>query len=140
MITEINANANLVHTITSSSAEGDDKSTAEVIAIQQPIVASSVNNLPEKVNNVSATEVTDNNKKQQEEMQEIENVVSNISDYVQTIRRELQFTVDEDSGLTVVKVFNKETDELIRQIPSEDFLKLAKTITDYKSTLLDVKV
>jgi len=140
MITEINANANLVHTITSSSAEGDDKSTAEVIAIQQPIVASSVNNLPEKVNNVSATEVTDNNKKQQEEMQEIENVVSNISDYVQTIRRELQFTVDEDSGSTVVKVFNKETDELIRQIPSEDFLKLAKTITDYKSTLLDVSV
>ena len=46
---------------------------------------------------------------------------------MQTIRRELQFTVDEDSGLTVVKVFNKETDELIRQIPSEDFLKLAKT-------------
>ena len=139
MITEINANANLVHTITSSSAEGDDKSTAEVIAIQQPIVASSVNNLPEKVNYLSATEATDNNK-QQEETQEIESVVSNISDYVQTVRRELEFTVDEDSGLTVVKVFNKETDELIRQIPSEDFLKLAKTITDYKGTLLDVKV
>ena len=140
MITEINANANLVHTITSSSPEGDDKSTVEVVAIQQPIAVSSVNNLPEKVNNLSATEVTDNNKKQQEEMQEIENIVSNISDYVQTVRRELQFTVDEDSGSTVVKVFNKETDELIRQIPSEDFLKLAKTITDYKSTLLDVKV
>ena len=139
MITEINANANLVHTITSSSPEDDDKSTAEVVAIQQPIVVSRVNNLPEKVNYFSATEVTDNNK-QQEEMQEIESVVSNISDYVQTVKRELQFTVDEDSGLTVVKVFNKETDELIRQIPSEDFLKLAKTITDYKSTLLDVKV
>jgi flagellar protein FlaG len=139
MITEINANANLVHTITSSSAEGDDKSMAEVIAIQQPIVASSVNNLPEKVNYLSATEATDNNK-QQEETQEIESVVSNISDYVQTVRRELEFTVDEESGLTVVKVFNKETDELIRQIPSEDFLKLAKTITDYKGTLLDVNV
>jgi flagellar protein FlaG len=139
MVTKINAKANLVHTITRSSLVGDYKSTAEVVAIQQPIVVSSVNNLPEKVNYFTATEVTDNNK-QQEEMQEIESVVSNISDYVQTIRRELQLTVDDDSGSTVVNVFNKETDELIRQIPSEDFLKLAKKITNYKSTLLDVNV
>jgi hypothetical protein len=60
MITEINANANLIHAIISTAPMGDYESMAEV-------VASSVNNLSEKVSNLSATEVMGNNKEQQEE-------------------------------------------------------------------------
>lgn len=43
----------------------------------------------------------------------------------------LRFEVDPDSGQTKVLVKNIETDEVIRQIPSETFLKIAKNIDEY---------
>ena len=52
--------------------------------------------------------------------------VSNLNDYVQVIRRELQFSVDKESGRTVVTVVDAETGEKIRQIPREEVLALAK--------------
>lgn len=39
--------------------------------------------------------------------------------------RSLEFHVDDDSGRTVVKVLDKETGEVIREIPPEDALGLA---------------
>ena len=47
-------------------------------------------------------------------------------DYVQQIDRKLEFSVDEDSGETVIKVFDSSSEELIRQIPSDEILKLAR--------------
>ncbi len=40
----------------------------------------------------------------------------------------LQFSVDEDLGVTVVKLMDSQTKDVIRQIPSEEFLKIAKSI------------
>ena len=39
-------------------------------------------------------------------------------------KRGLHFSVDDDSGRIVVKVIDLETDEIIRQIPSEEMLDL----------------
>ncbi len=52
--------------------------------------------------------------------------VSEINDFVQSIQRELHFTVDEDSGRTVVKVIDKSTNEVIRQVPPEDLMAMLK--------------
>ena len=60
----------------------------------------------------------------------IEEAVSDISDYVQSIQRDLHFSVDEDSGLTVVRVRDKESGELIRQIPEDVFLNLAQKLKE----------
>ena len=57
-----------------------------------------------------------------------ENAVENISNYVQNITRDLEFSVDEDLGKTVVTVLNTETQEVIRQIPSEEMVELAKRL------------
>ncbi len=56
--------------------------------------------------------------------------VSNVKDFVQQIRRELQFSIDKDSGRTVVKVINAETDEVVRQIPAEEVLAMARRLAD----------
>ena len=52
--------------------------------------------------------------------------VKELNSYVQNIERNLQFDVDEESGHTVIRVLDVETDEVIRQMPSEDFLALSR--------------
>lgn len=43
-------------------------------------------------------------------------------------QRSLSFMLDETSGRSVIKVMNKETEQVIRQIPSEELLKVAQDI------------
>ena len=57
---------------------------------------------------------------------ELNAAVSNINDYVQQIQRTLEFSVDDDTGTTVVKVLDSSTDEVIRQFPPEEALALAR--------------
>jgi len=52
--------------------------------------------------------------------------VKDITEKVQNFQRSLQFHVDEDSGRTIITVIDKETDEVIRQIPPEEVLTLAE--------------
>ncbi|WP_119393891.1 flagellar protein FlaG [Salinibius halmophilus] len=60
----------------------------------------------------------------------MQDVVAKLNDHVQNIERKLNFQMDEDSGRTIVQVFDKETDELIRQIPNEEALELARNLKD----------
>lgn len=46
----------------------------------------------------------------------------------QSFAPDLRFSVDHDTGRTVVKVTDANTQEVIRQIPAEEILQLAKEI------------
>ena len=59
---------------------------------------------------------------------ELDLAVRHLSDYVQTLRRDLQFSVDQDSGRSIVRVVDSETGELIRQIPAEEVLAVARAL------------
>ena len=72
--------------------------------------------------------------------EEIEQTVNEIGDFVQNIQRNLQFTVDNSSGETIIKVTDKETDDVIRQIPSEEVLRLQQYIKDASGILFKAKV
>ncbi len=51
------------------------------------------------------------------------------------------FTIDKQSGLTIVRIFNKGTGELVRQIPSEEAVHVAQLLRqDEQRWLLDLKV
>ncbi|WP_045860446.1 flagellar protein FlaG [Teredinibacter purpureus] len=56
--------------------------------------------------------------------------VASITQYVQSIQRDLQFSVDADLEQTVIKVVDGDSGELIRQIPEEIFLELARKLND----------
>lgn len=58
----------------------------------------------------------------------VEQAVQQIQSYLNDSQRQLQFQVDADSGRTIVRVVNPETKELIRQIPGEEMLKLARAM------------
>ncbi len=57
---------------------------------------------------------------------EVRETVQNLNDFIQRQDRSLQFEVDEVTGDTVIKVMDSATDEVIRQIPSEELLALAR--------------
>jgi flagellar protein FlaG len=60
----------------------------------------------------------------------VEETVSDLNVLVQKMRRELQFTVEQDSGEVVVKIIDTETDKVVRQIPPEELVELKKRLSD----------
>lgn len=72
---------------------------------------------------------------------ELDSAVTRLNDYVQSVRRDLQFEVDSDSGQTIVRVLDRDTKELIRQIPDEVALRLAENLQqDEPLTLFNIRV
>ncbi|HEB94124.1 MAG TPA: flagellar protein FlaG [Gammaproteobacteria bacterium] len=57
---------------------------------------------------------------------EVHETVQNLNDFIQRQDRALQFEIDDITGDTVIKVMDSATDEVIRQIPSEELLALAR--------------
>ena len=60
----------------------------------------------------------------------VKDVVASMNDYVQSIERDLKFSVDEETEKTVIKVIDGGSGELIRQIPEETFLELARKLNE----------
>ena len=56
-----------------------------------------------------------------------------------TTAQNLQFSIDKDTNKTVVRVIDSETGELVRQIPSEEVMAIARSIDSMRSLLLDHK-
>jgi flagellar protein FlaG len=59
-----------------------------------------------------------------------EEVVNELNDAIMGVRRELRFSIDEDSGRAVVQVMDSETGETIRQLPSEEVLAVSRHIRE----------
>jgi len=72
----------------------------------------------------------------QADPKEVENAVAKLNEYVQTTARTLNFQVDDDSGKTVIKVYDRESEQLIRQIPNELVLELARRLNEEEPSLL----
>ena len=58
----------------------------------------------------------------------LEHTVQDLNGLVQDLQREVRFSLDDNSGEVVVKIVDRQTDEVIRQIPSEDVLQLREKL------------
>jgi flagellar protein FlaG len=56
------------------------------------------------------------------------------------VNLDIEFAVDKDSGNTVIRILDLETDKVIRQIPSEEMLVLSKALEKMQGALLQNKV
>lgn len=70
--------------------------------------------------------------------EEVTKAVSKLNDYVQNVQRNLQFSVDQDSGVMVVKVIEANTDKVIRQIPNEETVRLARQLADHNNEPVNI--
>ncbi|MDO6385105.1 MULTISPECIES: flagellar protein FlaG [Uliginosibacterium] len=57
-----------------------------------------------------------------------------------SVARNLQFSIDEQTGRSVVKVVDADTSEVIRQLPSEELLNIAHALDKLSGLLLKQKV
>ncbi|MBA1200833.1 flagellar protein FlaG [Pseudomonas capeferrum] len=75
-----------------------------------------------------------------EDADKVKSAVSEIEKFINSSRRNLEFSTDEESGKIIVKVIASDTGELIRQLPSEEALRIANSLSDVNSLLFDAKV
>jgi len=79
------------------------------------------------------------NGQQQQRADDLRDKVAQLNDYMQNMNRNLQFSVDDTSGDTVIKVIDSETEEVVRQIPSEEILEARHAAEKYRGILLETK-
>ncbi len=63
---------------------------------------------------------------------ELEQAVDTLNGYIQNVQRNLQFSIDKDSGTMVVKVIEANSEKVIRQMPTEESLRLARHLAEDK--------
>lgn len=69
-------------------------------------------------------------------VEDVEEMVEALKELTQTLQTKLNFSVDAGTKNIVVKVIDKDTDEVIKQIPPESLLKLQETMQDLTGFLL----
>ena len=60
-----------------------------------------------------------------------------IQSFVQSMGRNLNFSIDQTTGYHVVRVMNPETNEVVRQLPSEELLRIAQSMSKLNSALVN---
>lgn len=78
-------------------------------------------------------------KEVQPSREELDKAVKAVNDFVGGVNKSLNFSVDKDSGITVVKVIDNTTQEVIKQFPSEQMLAIAKALDSLKGLLVQQK-
>lgn len=70
---------------------------------------------------------------------QLKDIVKAVNDFVKPFNDTLLFSIDKDTGTTVVKVVDTETEEVIKQIPSEEMLALSKALEQLRGLLVKQK-
>ena len=70
-------------------------------------------------------------------LKDIERAVSQVNEAVQKVATNLEFAVDKDTDTVVVKLLDSNTHEVLRQIPSTEMLRIAKSLEHMQGLLLD---
>jgi flagellar protein FlaG len=72
---------------------------------------------------------------------QVKNAVENVNRAVQNMAHgsNVEFIVDKDTKINVIKVVDKTTSEVIRQFPSEEILSIAKAIDTLQGLIIRQK-
>lgn len=87
----------------------------------------------------AATSITEADKVTQPTADQLTQAVNQIQDVIQKTAQSLQFSIDKDTGTTVVKVVDTESKKVLRQIPSEEVLAIAKALDKLQGLLIKQK-
>ncbi len=66
--------------------------------------------------------------------------IEKINQYIKVFNVKVSFDVDKPTGRTVVRVSNNETQEVIREFPPEEFLKMAAKLSELMGLMVDQRI
>ena len=81
------------------------------------------------------------NQKAEPEIKLSQDMLNEVEHEIQMMRNvAIQFSVHDPTGRIIIRVVDKETEDLIREIPAEEFLDLAAKLDEMIGILFDQKV
>jgi len=83
------------------------------------------------------TELGQKNVVDEKDQEALQDKVAQLNQHVQSLNRNLQFQIDDDSGKIIVKVIDSDTEEVVRQIPSEEVLSVSNASEKLSGILFD---
>jgi flagellar protein FlaG len=87
---------------------------------------------------VASTEIRSSgvNEAAQPTREVVAKAAAKLQEFVNSMGRNLNFSIDETTGYNVVRVVNPDTGELIRQLPSEELLKISRDFQRLNNVLV----
>lgn len=70
--------------------------------------------------------------------EEVKNAVNNINAALQASSQNLEFSIDDDANAVVVKVIDQSTKQVLRQIPTQEALEIAKSLDKVQGLLINL--
>ena len=71
--------------------------------------------------------------------EDLQTVASDLSDFMQSLNTDIEFSIHEKSGRMLVKVVDTKTHDVLKEFPPEELLDTIGAIRDYVGALLDKK-
>ncbi len=68
--------------------------------------------------------------------EQISKAVESINKSIQVVAQNIEFSVDHDSKQVIVKVIDQQTKQVLRQIPNEEILEIAKSLDKLQGLLI----
>ena len=72
-------------------------------------------------------------------LEQVQQAMKQVAEMVQAQASNLQFSIDKETGITVVKVVDTQTQEVIRQIPAQEMIDIAHSIEKAQGLLVQQK-
>lgn len=86
--------------------------------------------LTEELNRTLTAEEANEVKETEKNADTLEQAFKTVSDFINVYNRNVTFSKDDESDTTVIQVFDRDTQELIKQFPSEELVELANKISE----------
>lgn len=75
----------------------------------------------------------------QPSQQQVAEAVKKVASVIQPKASDLKFSIDDDTGKTIVRITDVKTGEMIRQIPSAELVEIAKSLDRMQGLLVKQK-
>lgn len=91
-----------------------------------------------KASENNALSVDDQSRKSTPDLS-VEDAVKRIADFVAPTQSEISFSIDDVSGVQVVKIMDSQSNEVIRQFPSKEAIEIARALDKLQGLLIKDK-
>jgi flagellar protein FlaG len=71
--------------------------------------------------------------------EQVTQAIKSINKAMESLSQSLEFSIDSDTHITVVKVVDKQTNDVIRQMPTKEALEIAKALDQVRGLLIRQK-
>lgn len=113
-----------------SAVEKAKQSNSSVVSSYQQAESIEAANERKLEQVVAKSEEADSLTNQDVSKEQLELLAEKLQEFVSSLNKGLQFSVHEESGRDVIKVIDRESEEVVRQYPSEEVLELVAKLSD----------